>query len=385
MFQANADSFSSRTPHYYSMKACLNHLRILSELPYPSWSLIPSIMSIVRKHIAGSVSVFVWINKKTLQPISIWVDPVNNEAYCNCINYFNEIIGCVLPAKEMISSKGRAIKYIENDPSYEKSIMYEKVFKPYGIHWGMSIPVNMSGDSLGFMGISRPKEAGQYSMQGWANWDLIGNSLQKLDQPQNSWVLLPDPDYREVECSTLWFNSEGGIIAQGNQAKNLLFLAQQNGMEAPNWVRADWRALPPSIYLEAKKILSSSWQNVSEKTLNFKWGKFTFLLEKMPLILNGNEQVTLNVTIRYFEPYDISIARALWGWPLSPQEKRILIASTRHPSLSQLSRTLGLTLGTLKNYINRLDARFSVDSREVLNELVWEQYSRNKDLCHIPP
>ena len=66
MFQANADSFSSRTPHYYSMKACLNHLRILSELPYPSLSLIPSIMSIVRKHIAGSVSVFVWINKKSL-------------------------------------------------------------------------------------------------------------------------------------------------------------------------------------------------------------------------------------------------------------------------------------------------------------------------------
>ena len=51
---------------------------------------------------------------------------------------------------------------------------------------------------------------------------------------------------------------------------------------------------------------------------------------------------------------------------MSPQEKRIVIASARHPSLGDLARVLRLTVGTLKSYINRLQSRFNVDSRDEL-------------------
>ena len=75
---------------------------------------------------------------------------------------------------------------------------------------------------------------------------------------------------------------------------------------------------------------------------------------------------TIGIAIRHQEPADIALARKLWGWPLSPQEKRILIASLRRPSLAQLAETLGLTVGTLKGYINEMKKRADVASLHAL-------------------
>ena len=50
----------------------------------------------------------------------------------------------------------------------------------------------------------------------------------------------------------------------------------------------------------------------------------------------------------------------------SLQEKRILVASTRKPSLQALADYLGITVGTLKIYINRLQAKAEQPSRQAI-------------------
>lgn len=84
------------------------------------------------------------------------------------------------------------------------------------------------------------------------------------------------------------------------------------------------------------------------------------------------------IGIRYFEPIDITVARRLAGWPLSPKEKRILIASARNPAQHQLADALGITVNTLKSYNNEMVSRLGVESRHSrISALLSDQAARH--------
>ena len=54
------------------------------------------------------------------------------------------------------------------------------------------------------------------------------------------------------------------------------------------------------------------------------------------------------------EPVDLAVARSLWAWPMSPQEKSIVVATARQASLGQTADILGISPGTLTGSINAL-------------------------------
>ncbi len=363
MSNTSAMALPAVTPHYTSERALLDHLHLMAELPYPSWAMMPSLMPLARRHVEGPVVNFVWIERDSLKPLALWVDPVNDAAYCNCIANFSEVIEHLLPAPVMIASRGRAVRVVEDSPGYEQTLMYTQVMTPYDLHWGMSIPVYLSDSGLGFMSICRSKQAGRYREEEWARWDRIGAALRPLDRTLNPWNELPDAGYREACNTTLWLNREGRILAQGDAARNILFLARRTGMGAPDWARPDWYALPPEVRTAVQTLFADENARRSELSLNFAWGHFDFVLEKMSANFVHPEP-TVSIALRHHEPLDIALARSLWGWPLSPKEKRILIASTRNPGLAQLARLLDMTVGTLKTYINKMMIRLDADSRQ---------------------
>ena len=41
----------------------------------------------------------------------------------------------------MVQTRGRAIRMLENTPEYEAGPMYRHVLRPFGVHWGMGVPV----------------------------------------------------------------------------------------------------------------------------------------------------------------------------------------------------------------------------------------------------
>ena len=69
--------------------------------------------------------------------------------------------------------------------------------------------------------------------------------------------------------------------------------------------------------------------------------------------------------VAQYEPLDIAVAR-LDEHVVQPAEKRILVASTRKPSLQALADYLGITVGTLKIYINRLQGKAEQPSRQAI-------------------
>lgn len=360
------------TPHYTSERAWFDHLRVLSDLPYPSWALMPTIMETVRRHVAGSVVNFIWIDADRLSPLALWVDPINEQAYDSSISSIFATMEVQLPLTTMLESRGRAILAIEDSPDYEQCAMYTHVFAPYGIHWGMSVPLRMGRNGLGIMGIFRAKREQRYTDAEWERWDRVAEILGHLDRgSDNPWHRLPAADFRENSSAMLWLDARGHIAARGAATRNILFLARRTGMGPPDWMRNDWHALPPEIRVVAEAMLAGNEEPAERRiSMRLDWGWFDFILEKMP-VASADGQSTIGIAIRHQEPADIALARKLWGWPLSPQEKRILIASLRRPSLAQLAETLGLTVGTLKGYINEMKKRFDTESLHDLAKRVF--------------
>lgn len=171
----------------------------------------------------------------------------------------------------------------------------------------------------------------------------------------------------------LLFDTNGNMLARSADATHRLYLAHGAHMGMLAWARADLDTLPDTIREDIRLWLRQTptagrrqWQE------NRISGHFHYHAEYLPP-LGTRTPPLLAVSIGHSEPADLRVARNLLHWPMSPQEKRIVIASTRKPSLVELAGALGLTVGTLKSYVNRLQSRFGVGTRAELVESVLHQ------------
>ena len=238
------------------------------------------------------------------------------------------------------------------------------------MRWGATVPVYLGEDGLAFLGLLRRRDRGRYSDADQDRLDKVSEALSSMDRRRNPLAALPPAGFREASVGTLLLNAEGRIAMQAGPARDLLFMAHHTGLGPPDWVLPGLQALPAEVAAAARALLAqrTPGQRV-EHRLRQPWGSFDFVLELTELDRPPPEPV-LSVTIRHHEPLDITVARKLWGWPLSPQEKRIVVASTRAPGRTELAQALGLSESTLRAYINELQGRLGVASRQELIEQV---------------
>lgn len=358
-------------PYYLSQRAWLDQLRLMVELAYPSWALMPAIGAIVRSHLPCAVMNFGWADFLTLHPLATWVYPLKPHVYEQFLANPQDIFDDV-PIKAMRDSHGRFLQMIEASPGYEQAPIYKDMLQAYGARWGLSCPITTK-QWLGFITLYRQAELGPYPEEDWQTLASAGEILSALDDHQHtqpSGDETAPPALREAVTASLCLTADGSMLAQSPATKNILFLARQTGMGPPLWARDDWHALPEAV-TQAAQALFNHPEPFQQTTVSHQlpWGKFDFQLEKMQARHPTLKDV-MNITIRHHEPLDIAIARKLWGWAMSPQEKRILIISARNNSQEQIAQNLNISVGTLKSYTNELLARFNAPTRQALMQAV---------------
>jgi DNA-binding CsgD family transcriptional regulator len=362
------DTTQQPTTYYTSERAWLDHLRIMAELPYPSRAMLTGIAEVLRAHFDWDLISFGWDERATMQPLAYWAEPIVGEILQHYVENFSKFAQEV-PLQAMFDSNGHLLRMAENSPEYEQSSLYQNLLEPYGVRWGMASMVYLGESEVGFFGLFRQRERGPYSDAEQARLDKAALALGDLDRRHNPLAALPEPGSREALLASMLLNRAGNIQALSRNARNILFLARYQGMGPPDWARSDKQALPPEVARCIEDMFAAEDRVIDEVQLRLPWGSFDFVLEKMEL-LGERPETVINIIIRHHEPLDIAVARALWGWPFSPQEKRILIASARNPSLAQLAEALGLTVGTLKHYINVLQGKLGASSRQEIIERV---------------
>ena len=95
----------------------------------------------------------------------------------------------------------------------------------------------------------------------------------------------------------------------------------------------------------------------------------------------SGEGAVVALGLRHFEAVGIAVARRLASWPLSPREKRIVVAGTRSANLAQLAEALGVKVNTLKSYNKEMVDRVGVGSRQALIEALLGDEAAEHDLC----
>lgn len=353
-----------RGDRYRSVAAWLDQARLVAGLDYPDWALMPSLMALARAHVDGDVFSFMWFDEALARPAALWIDPVNDAAYQGFLAGHPDIFD-EYPVQVMLESRGRAIRAVEGTPEYATGPMYRNVLEPLGVHWGMGVPVKLGNGRTGFANVCRRRERGPYSDADWLLWERFADCLSELGRASYRWSSLPAAPFRETDSTTLWLARDGRIVTHGPSLRRILFLLQRKELGPPLWARCDRQALPGELLDAAEQIGQPGASVRSELSLKRDSGRFHAVLEQMqstpdlPL-------APLSISIRHHEPVDLAVARSLWAWPMSPQEKRIVVATARQASLGQTADILGISHGTLKGYINALLARFDMDGRSAL-------------------
>jgi DNA-binding CsgD family transcriptional regulator len=366
-----------REGHYQSIKAWLDQVRLVAGLPYPDWALMPSLVTLAKAHVNGDVFSFMWFDSALERPAALWIDPVNDAAYQGFLAGHPDIFD-EYPVQIMLNSRGRAIRALENTPEYATGPMYRSVLEPLGVHWGMGVPVTFGGGNVGFVSVCRHRDRGPYGDADWALWEKFAACLGELGGARYRWSVLPAAAFRETDSATLWLGRDGRILTHGSSLRRILFLLQSKELGPPLWARCDRKALPEELLNAVEQLSQPDAAGRVELDLERDSGRFHAVIEQMQSTPDF-PLAPLGISIRHQEPIDLAVARLLWTWPMSPQEKRILVATARQASLNQTAEVLGISPGTLKGYINTLLARFALESRDdLLEEVLMPEQERGR-------
>ncbi|MDR2333612.1 MAG: hypothetical protein LBE61_09030 [Burkholderiaceae bacterium] len=365
---------------FVSERDWLAHLGVLADLPYPSLSLMPSILSIIRKGVAGEICGFGWANG-AMHPVAFMTENMNLRAY----HWWNHNAGeffALCPVQEQWDSQGESFRQVVTAPEFTRTGMFREVYGSLGVRWATLAPVQLAdGQGYGFLSIYRAEAAGPYTAEEHACLQRGTRALASLDRQDNPWHRLAPAETALASAASLIVRPDGSLSARSREAARLLYLQGGATMSVLEWVRMDWLALPPQVREMAQWMFAQPESEISRRVgLQQPWGRFEFVLEKvLEHRASAAAEALIIVNIHYFEAIDITVARRLAGWPLSPREKRIVIAGARCTDLAELADALQITLLTLKTYNRELVGRLQVGSRQRLIELLLSDEAARHD------
>jgi DNA-binding CsgD family transcriptional regulator len=357
-----------------SENSWLDHLSLLAELPYPGRVLMPVVLAAIRKEFDGApLGFFVWVegDGEEIKPAAIWCERVNGAMTDLMRTRLPEAFEG-FPLKPQLETDGELIRILQAQPDDAENWVYKEGFHPLGVHWGISAPLlDEARRCHGFIYIYR--ELGREPWSDEDNQRLKRARDRLVELGQRTTTSLPPCPYRFRHSAQFLFDRDGKMLARSAHGVELLYQYQDFNENFVPWNTDTLAALPA----QARAIVTAMGSALARgeavtpvaHNADLPAGRFEFHAEPLAAVDGGPPLVA--VRISQHEPLDIAVARALVDTPFSLQEKRILVASTRKPSLQTLADHLGVTVGTLKIYINRLQAKAGKTSRqEIIDELL---------------
>lgn len=354
--------------------AWLAHLELLADLPYPATALMPTVLAALRRGFDVDIGSFGWVAGPHLEPVAYWSERITEPVF-RWFTAHLDLLFAEFPLRQQLESDGEVVRMIQAMPGYEDHWHYRELLGPLGVRWAAAVPVfDRRGNCDGFLYLFRRPEAGPYDDEDQARLRRARDRLRTLGETSAT-SLAPCP-LRTAATAVLHVDATGRLLARGQRAIELLYLCHDARTGVLDWAAADLSALPASAREMVGRLLAATdGPDAVQCTEIREAGRFDFRAERLLALDGGPPQVA--VTITHLEPVDITVARQLLDWPLSPQEKRLLVASVRQPGQQLLADTLGITVATLKSYVNRLQAKLAVPSRQALIDRLLAEADAN--------
>lgn len=189
-------------PAFSSEREWLDHLRGLTELPYPSLALMPSILPIGRQRVQCKFGGFGWTDAQ-LQPLAFMSEQTNLPAYRWWASNL-EAVFRIFPLREQWEDRGEGLRERIAGPDSEALDFCEEVFASQGVRWLAMAPVAIAdGERRGFLSAYRQKAAGPFTDNEQASLQHAADALATLDSKNNSLSALPTSDMNAVAETNL--------------------------------------------------------------------------------------------------------------------------------------------------------------------------------------
>ena len=364
-----------RSPKLQPVAPWLAQLELLASLPYPVKTLMPSVLHTLRQGIRASFGTYT-----PLEACSLRSGSIVSEAFARCAMHWlcaaRDQAQASQSTEAMVRSDGESRRLFCLRPDYEDSPLYQEIFLSLEARWSMVVPVlDARGAAHGLLYLHRNRVQGAFSdadqallrharraLQGLARPDEVG-----AGEPLVSSALPPS----RVRSASLVLDDRGDFTSLGEGAEDLLYCGAAPGPGSTDWSEMNAQALPYHVREMALATLAGHGRGAApgkrcsvRRPVQGHGGEFRFDVERLHA-LDGRTRGVL-VRLQQLEPRDVTLARELVRWPLSPQEKRLLVASVRAADQYALAEELGITLNTLKGYVKDMVRRTGFASRQAM-------------------
>lgn len=336
-------------------------LELLCSLPYPAQVLMPGVLAALRSGFQADFGNFGWVAGDSLTPVAFWSERIT-EPVLRFMQTHHQALFDEFPLRQQLESDGDVARQVQMLPGYEEHWHLRELLAPMGVRWAMAAPVRDVNDACtGFLYLYRSAAAGPFSDAEQTRLRRARDCLRALGRHTAG---APGP-LRPGRSALMQLDESGRLAARTPLAFELLYLCHDARVGMLDWAAADWSALPGEARALAQQMLTDrGGADHAQCRVVRAAGSFDIRLDRLWPVHGGAPLLT--VTLTHMEPVDLAVARGLLHWPLSPREKRLLVASVRQPSHRELAQHLGITVSTLKTYVNDLQARFEVTSRQAL-------------------
>lgn len=355
--------------------AWLAHLQLLAELPYAFDALIPSVLSALRQGLRADYGTFTPLQPHTLRSGAIFAERFEPNVM-GWLCAARETAQAAHSAELMVRSDGNSRRALCLAPGYEDNPLYRHILGPLGTRWSMTAPLlDAAGKVRGLLYLHRAAAHGPFSDAEQAQLRRARDVLRPLAHPRPAAAgadeRIPRVDLRRA---SLVMDGRGRFIGMGAGAREMLYRCAEPGPGATAWLEPGAEALPAPVRADALAMLRAAQRRSgvpqpAPRRLRGQAGEYEFRLELLDAPSGGADAMVV-VHVQQQEPADITLARRLARWKLSPQERRLLTGSLRHPEQHALAEHLGVSLHTLKSYSKEMIRRHGFASRQHMAEAV---------------
>ncbi|HOB66685.1 GAF domain-containing protein [Ottowia sp.] len=366
--------------------AWLAHLQLLATLPYPVDVLTPTVLYTLRRGLRADYGTFTPLEPRTLSSGAIYAERFS-PAVMGWLCAARQTAQATHSTEMMVRSDGESRRVLCLAPGYEDNPLYRHILQPLGTRWSMTAPLlDATGQAHGLLYLHRGAAHGPFSEAEQRLLRRARDVLQPLAQRHAGALLDDEPVTRlSVRQASLVLDGNGRFMGMGDGAREMLYRCAAPLPGASAWLAPNVDALPAPVLDDVLIALHAARHRApaprfAPRRLRGQAGDYEFRVEWMGETAGGAD-ATAVVHLRHLEPADITLARRLSRWKLSPQERRLLITSVRHPHPHVLAERLGVSLHTLKSYSKEMIRRHGFASRQDMVNAVLQRAVVNDGLA----
>lgn len=358
--------------------AWLQQLKLLAELPYQPAVLLPSVLATLRHGVRADFGNAIQLQPDTLAPLRMtterFSEPTTRYAQQWPQDFFE-----LQPIATQVASDGDSLRRYALSPEYEHCRPYLHYYGPLGARWSTGVPLrDAAGRAHALLFLHRRREWGPFSDAEQALLRRARQALMPLTAPRSAAAPAPGdvPQHSLRASASIVVGQNGRFLGVSSQASRMLFDSQLPQPGDTRWASPSLEALPRAVADAARALLRHTGAGPLpplQSSFPGLAGQFRYRVEALdapaPEGAGADSSVRpamLAIHVHELEPTAVALARRLMHWPLSQQEKRVLVASITCPEQQPLARHLGITTNTLKSHVNHMLRRTKAASRQAL-------------------